>query len=84
MSVDSIASPSRQTTTKKTSPSKSDDKDDIPTIKYVHSDICNKSVLTVFSSYVESLKKGIIRISKNRAIWPYTKGLLGVTYPKTE
>jgi len=38
----------------------SDDKDNIPTLRSVYSDTFDVSVLTVFSSEVESLKQGTI------------------------
>ena len=49
----------------------------IPTIKWVHSDISDASSITIFSSDVESLKKGVIKTSKNRANMPYTILLVG-------
>ena len=55
------------------------DEDNIPTIKWVHSDISDASVVTIFSSDVESLNKGIIKTSKNRRNMPYTILLVGET-----
>jgi len=54
----------------------SDDEDNIPTLKSVYSDTFDVSVLTVFLSDVESLKKGTI---KNKANKPYTTLLVGET-----
>ena len=48
------------------------------TIKYVgHNGIFDAIVLTVLSSNVESLKKGVIIASKNKAKAPYTTLLAG-------
>ena len=57
----------------------SDDEDNKSAIKLVHSNVFDKSVLTVFSSDVGSLKKEIIKTSKNRANTPYTILLVGET-----
>jgi hypothetical protein len=48
-------------------------------IKWVHSDISDESVVTVFSSDVESLKKGITNTSNNRANKTSTTLLVGET-----
>ena len=55
------------------------DEDNVPTLKLVRSDISDEPVITIFSSDVESLKKGIIKPSKNRANEPYTILLVGET-----
>jgi len=81
VSINSIARPNRKMTADEDEENvaNSDDEDDIPTLKYVHSDISDISVLTVFASDAESLKRGIIKTSKNKANKPYTILLVGET-----
>ena len=55
------------------------DEGDTQDIKWVHSDTSDASVVTVFSSDVESLKEGIIKTSRNKANMPYTILLVGET-----
>src|SRR5258706_2356437 len=79
VSINRIAVPSSNILVDFENVSNSQDQDDIPTIKLVHSDISDASVKTVSSSDVESLKKGIIKISQNGANRPYTILLVGET-----
>ena len=60
-------------------PRTSDDGDNIPTIKYASTTSSISEFLIAFSSDVESLRKGIIKTSKNQANKSYTILLVGET-----
>ena len=79
MSINSPAGPGGNTLADGENVLNSDDEYNIPTLKSVYSDAFDVSVLTVFSSDVASLKKGIIKTSKNKANKPYTIVLVGET-----
>ena len=79
MSLNDPTSPGGNTLADDESVLNSDDEDNNPTLKSVFSDAFDVSGLTVFSSDVESLKKGIIKTSKNKANKPYTILLVGET-----
>ena len=79
MSTNSIAGPSRNILAHYDNIANLEDEDDIPTIQYVHSNIFCAPIIKVSSSDVESLKKGIIKTTKNRANRPHTILLVGET-----
>ena len=79
VSINSTAGPSGNILPDHENVANADAEDNNPTIKWVHSDISDAPVITTFSSDVESLKKGIIKTSKNRANMPYTILLVGET-----
>jgi len=79
VSIDSPAGPDGNTLADDDNVLNSDDEDNIPTLKSVYNYTFDVSVLTVFSSDVESLKQGIIYTRPNPAKAPHTILLIGET-----